>query len=906
MPRILSYTPSWLSRPSPGFDLFVSTKDSSSTPKNSRKQANGTNKSEEYVGPRRTIARRGTEVFVVVDNQIRWSDLSVFKDDWASLQKNESKQTQENPEAEQSYRIFEIPVSERIRQLSISPNGQFLAIATSHTIRVAILPSSTAFEENKGKPIKPKTHTLGPTTHVLSQPPVVSLLWHPCSANGSCLVTVTVEAAIRLWELDRTNRWSFNEPSFALDLRKLQDAQSQEDIVTPRRVNESKGFSADAGDMEIVSACFGGTGLPDESAWSAMTLWTVTNEGDAYAICPLLPSKWQPTSTQLPSLSAAAVTRTATQVSDDAMLEEVKLSQKDQYDWLSEIDAQVPFLITREDNMAVNDAVYSRPKTPGPVPRLQGPFRLAAGSLIDFLDVSDIYVIAPKMDTEELMLGEDNASEQGLQEETDGASATVICFLTTDGRVYIFLDLEGVEGSWLPAKAPKQPLATPAEAPELILLEALETLDPVDAADDEWPTFSRDPFSRYSFFTTHNRGVHFFSLSRWITRLEEELQNSNTAGTDFRLKVLRETMGTLRERILHLGQDRFCNMEGESSPSATACVALYDSDLGYFLLTATENNSHPHAASLDLPKSVLMKSEAGFDDYETPYAYPEDASSTLFTTHIARSAYEPSSAFWKGSSLLSLTDDKTVPAHRRHMTQQEIRLSSTTLDVMTNAHRLISGETQVIRMAAADLFNRCERMMKELEEQITRVRETLSLAEDLEQGDQDENGYGDEGRGQKGNGRLEDRVQRAKDRQANLAERMKLLRRKVGKLRGRELSDREKEYIKELEQLERALEKREDDEDNAESPRRKKGSAEPYWQRYGEVRGLSQELVQKAKKMGAKRGDEQKKVERDEWSVPNEVRRKKVEQVQEMLERESALVDAVQGRLERLRVGGII
>ncbi|KAL8660429.1 MAG: hypothetical protein Q9202_006556 [Teloschistes flavicans] len=904
MPRVLSYTPSWLSRPSPGFDLFVSTKDSSSTPRTSRTHTNGTNKNNEYLGPWRTIARRGTEVFVVVDNQIRWSDLSMFKDDWESLRKQESKQAQENSQIGQSYRILEVSVSERIRQLSVSPNGQFLAIATSHTVRVAILPSSSAFEENKGKPIKPKTHTLGPTTHVLSQPPLVSLLWHPCGVDGSCLVTVTAEAAVRSWELDRMNRWSFDEPSFALDLRKLQDAESQEDKIAPRRVNESRGFSADAGDMQIVSACFGGTGSPDESAWSAMTLWTVTNEGDVYALCPLLPSKWQPTATQLPSLSAAAVTRTAVQVSDDAMLEEADQSQKDQYEWLSEIDAQVPMLVAREDRAAINDAVYNRPKTPGPVPRLQGPFQLTGGSLVDFLDVSDIYVIPPKMDTEELMLGEDDASEQGLQEETDGVSATVICFLTTDGRVYLFLDLEGVEGSWLPAKAPKPPLTIPG-ARELILLEALETLDPADAADDEWPTFSQDPFSRYSFFTTHSQGIHFFSLSPWVSRLEEELQNSNTAGTDFRLKILRETVGTLRERILHLDHDRFSSMQDESSPSATACIALHDSDLGYFLLTATKNNTHPHAASLDLPKSALVKSEAAFDDYDTPYAYPEGPSSPLFTTHIARSAYEPPRVFWNGSSLLSLTD-KTVPAHRRRTLQQEVRLSPATLEVMTNAHRLVSGETQVVRTAAADLFNRCERMLQELEEQITRVRETLSLAEDLEQGDEDENDDGGEDGGHKGKGRLEDRVSKAKDRQAKLSERMKNLRRKVGKLGGRELSEREKEYVKELEQLERAVEKSEGDEDQAKSPRRKKGSAELYWRRYDEVREMSQELVERAKKVGAQRGDEQKKAEKDEWSIPNEVRRRKVEQVEGMLERESALVDAVQARLERLLVGGMI
>ena len=55
MPKILSYTPAWLSRPSSGFDLF-SSKVKSSTPSTS-----------DFIGPRRTIARRGTEIFVVVD-----------------------------------------------------------------------------------------------------------------------------------------------------------------------------------------------------------------------------------------------------------------------------------------------------------------------------------------------------------------------------------------------------------------------------------------------------------------------------------------------------------------------------------------------------------------------------------------------------------------------------------------------------------------------------------------------------------------------------------------------------------------------------------------------------------------------------------------------------------------------
>ncbi|KAL8726290.1 MAG: hypothetical protein Q9181_006114 [Wetmoreana brouardii] len=900
MPKILGYTPSWLSRPSPGFDIFASTNERTplTTSNGTRSQANGSSKAQEYLGPRRTIAHRGTEVFVVVDNQVRWSDLSVLKDEWEPSRKQDVKQTGADAEGGQSYRVLRAPISEQIRQLSVSANGQFLAIATSHTVHVAILPASSAFEENTASPIKLKAHTLGPTTHVLSQSPVVSILWHPCGVNGTCLVTVTAEAVVRLWELDRSNRWSFDSPSLAIDLQKLDAATSQTDDVAPRRMDDTREFSADIGDIEVASACFGGSGSPDESAWSAMTLWVATNDGDVYALCPLLPSKWQPTATQLPSLSAAAMTWTAAQPPAESVADDEKHTQNCQYEWISDIDAQVPLLVAREDDISVNDTIYNRPRRPGSIPRLQGPFQLSSGSLTDFLDVSDIRVIPPKMDTEELMLGEDDDSEQDLQEENGGLSAAVACLLTTDGRVHLFLDLDGVEAQWLPAKAPKNPAPSP-EPSELVLLEALDTLAPENVSENEWPTFSPDPFSRYSFFTTHSQGVYFFSLDPWINRLEEELQNTTTAGTDFRFKVLRETAMTLRERILGFDQDRFSSDYARSSHFATACVVFHDSDLGYFLLTSTDCNAQPHAATLDLPKSAIIKAETPFDDYySNPYAYPED--DALLTSHIARSAYEPPSTFWNTSSLLSLTV-KTVPAHRRRTLTEEIRLSAATLDLMTNAHRLVSRETHVVQTAAADLFNRCERMVRELEEQIRKVREITFLADELENGGGDDDAGDVEGSGI-ARQRLEGRVQKARDRQKGLEERTKGLKRKISKLGGRELSEREKEYLRELEGLERAVQQPEGEQDDWKV--QKGRSIEPWWRRFEEVKGLSKDLVERANEVGQK-GDEQKRSEQDGWAIPNEVRKRKVEQVQWMLERESALVDAVQMRFERLAVGVI-
>jgi nucleoporin NUP82 len=75
-----------LSRPSPGASLFTS-KTPQALPS---KSENGADKKEYYEGPHRTLACRGLEVFVVVDNQIRWSDLSTLQSQWQAHSKPKS------------------------------------------------------------------------------------------------------------------------------------------------------------------------------------------------------------------------------------------------------------------------------------------------------------------------------------------------------------------------------------------------------------------------------------------------------------------------------------------------------------------------------------------------------------------------------------------------------------------------------------------------------------------------------------------------------------------------------------------------------------------------------------------------------------------------------------------------
>lgn len=81
MPKVKSYSAAWLSKNAPGHALFEPSSEASrsralSEPYSSKKKS--------VAGPRRTIARRGTEVFVAVGREIRWGDLAYLKDEWTS------------------------------------------------------------------------------------------------------------------------------------------------------------------------------------------------------------------------------------------------------------------------------------------------------------------------------------------------------------------------------------------------------------------------------------------------------------------------------------------------------------------------------------------------------------------------------------------------------------------------------------------------------------------------------------------------------------------------------------------------------------------------------------------------------------------------------------------------------
>lgn len=105
MPQIVDYAPAWLSRPSPGASFFsVAGADRTNSPaKHSRNLSDGNTRNETpYEGPLRILARRGNEVFVVVDNQIRWAKLTSLKDEWHQEVRKNRRDASRGREAEKN------------------------------------------------------------------------------------------------------------------------------------------------------------------------------------------------------------------------------------------------------------------------------------------------------------------------------------------------------------------------------------------------------------------------------------------------------------------------------------------------------------------------------------------------------------------------------------------------------------------------------------------------------------------------------------------------------------------------------------------------------------------------------------------------------------------------------------
>ncbi|KAK6865560.1 hypothetical protein PG995_002088 [Apiospora arundinis] len=839
MPKVKAYTPAWLSRPSPGHQIFAP---SAGEPRpspysSSRSDVNKT-------GPRRTIAQSGSQVFVAVGKEIRWADLIELKEKWQD----------KDVRGRSDFRIK--------REDSNGPDANDLLDAA---------------EQDGYVGFRPKSWTLGPTTHVFDRSAVASAIWHPLGVNGSALVTVTTDAVVRVWELSPSDRWSFDKSTLTIDLKKLADGTSLDQNFAPSNDASGRNFSADSFEMDVASAAFAGRG---SGGWSSMTLWVAMGQGDVYALCPLLPSRWSPPPTLIPSLSVAIVGNLAAIEDDPGVSPSAKLLAQQQLDWMSDLDNQEPV----EVDGPLGEPL-PKPSRPGVVPKLQGPFDLELSvDAEDDMDIelTDIFVIGQKLDTDELMMGEDEELEVDDIDQ-EGLSLNVICLLSSSGQLRICLDLEGVQAKWLPPKNRVREITRSSDEEDdctLLTFQTLDTLKSMEMTSDGWPMFSPDVTSRYSFYVTHPTSITYLSLSPWVFRLESELRGESQSGLDFRMDVLVRGQTSTRER-LYTSQG-----QGEEYLPLAAAVAIRDPDLGYFILSATP--FEPIAVVFETPE----------DEFEairsvSPMVHQEvDVKPLDF--YEPRPTFQPPHIFERSSALPDLLEKLRTSRHKA-IVNQEVRLSPVTLQVFTDVHQLLSEETHGLGAATSELFRRLESLQHELRQQITKAHEVKARVEAITGDDQAENEAPESSKAS-----VERRLEAAKQRSSALNQRLEKMRKTVSKATSRELSDKERAWVNEVNALDASLHGT--DARTTEGPARLKHLGK----RYDEAKALRDDLVPRAEKLAKPDADREdgSTTSTPDLRIPSELRKAKLKQVQSLLERESALVDAVKSRLEKMAVSG--
>ncbi|KAK4961924.1 hypothetical protein LTR10_002417 [Elasticomyces elasticus] len=861
MPRLLAQQPPWLARSTPGHTFFHSPSTTTTPP---------------------PLAHRGTEIFLSANNELRWTSTSHLQNG-------------------KPHRILKHSIPLPITHLSVSPSGDLLAISTQHTCHIALLPASSHLHSNDTSPLKLKTHQIGPTDHVLEQSPLASTIWHPLSPTGNCLVTVTRDACVRLWELETNNRSTFSEPSLAVDLKKLANATSTHADFSASKYGVSTGFSPDEIEMLVASSCFGGSGHENENGWSSMTLWIAMSEGDVYALCPLLPKRWRAPPTLLPGLSTSVVSKLrALSTVDAEETDREKRVVEQQCKFLAEVDGQEALVLPTtgydEDGYEMME-VYTRPTKPGAVPKLQGPFYM--GEDVDGGEITDIFVMAAKMDGEDVYDEDDDEYGDGVDEGEEGLSVGVVCLATSNGKVHVCLDLEGVEAEWLPSKRSRSFTPDDDDGEKSLLL--FETIDLSSGSTAEvYPMFTPSPVGRYEIFLTTPSGVWNLDLSPWTTNLEAELASASDAGIGFRLKMLLESSKTAVERVVTI-------LDAGDGGASTAIAVLDDEGDGYTVLT-TAGGGRPYASVLALP---VRTEHAYAPDKEYDYA-ATTTGGTLAGTET-RAPYEPAQIFYQASALPQLlrtaTEKKLLgPGGDKG---REVRFSPATLQVMTEAHRIMASETHRLAEGTADLVRRLERMLAELREQVRRVREVGGKVEDVVGGTEG----GVDGEGMTGRAGIEARAQKAEDRTKRLGERVEKLRGRMSGLGGRQLSVKEKAFAAEVERVEKTLGNAPTPEapvnpsalvhmENSEVERREheEGRDGTLTGRFEAVRELRDQLVAEVEESIAAQGATDESSQ-GKGVVGGGFRGRRLEAVWALLEREGALIEGMEGRLARLGAG---
>lgn len=410
------------------------------------------------------------------------------------------------------------------------------------------------------------------------------------------------------------------------------------------------------------------------------------------------------------------------------------------------------------------------------------------------------------------------------------------------------------------------------EVPEHDLLIA-ETIELIEGEQSSYnQSISPDIHTDFSFFVSHASGVFYVSMEPWVRKLETELSIPQVEGADFRIQRLLEAADSVVEK--HLS----CKNSGKfAEQDVTSCVSIENGDIGYLLLTSVHNE--PQAAFLDAPEYGLPSEEemAAYMNVSAPQT-------------DAREAWHPPKELYEPINLLGSID---IPARHRASMKEDIKLSPSNLELLMNIHRVLSVKTNRLQYAVSDLFNRATRLQAEFHDQAWRTVEITSKIDAVTGNDEatSENGsvYG--------TGQIEERLERVRTKQDEINQRYEKLRNKMARIGTSELSEKEANFKEELITMEGALDK-----SSSTLTEDVDGSHVAAWKRIEKLKALQKDLQGQVESAAKESASQETRPRAGSMNVPSHSRKHENEQIQELLDRITVLVEAATQRLQTMGV----
>ncbi|KAJ2385776.1 hypothetical protein H4S02_004167, partial [Coemansia sp. RSA 2611] len=476
---------------------------------------------------------RDTDLFVAVGREVRWISLKACKDAYVRSESKRAglrggddagKSAEARLEAVPWYRLGCEALSFDISRLAVNMSGKLLAVVGTHQVAVVVLPAATgrptggAFkaaraetgEQSTGVWVDCRSMLLGenaPTRRhseaaaSSARTRVVDVLWHALSTRDAHLLVLQANGAVRMFDV-------------------TEDADVPEQTLSLF----DSGFTM----SRAVGFCMGGT-----AGWARMTLYVLTNTGELFSLCPVVPKRC--------SL-------------DRAWLEDLlEAAEMDVREWVAEEYEASSYIYTPPELVAARAAVRWLDQlleldSAGSADRM---LLTLPTSLLQPAAVQGPYLFQPEPVSASGYCSDSSGADSDAGQDADcdpddacdvlhmetGMGVSLVAIAYCDAHVEVFADLEPVIGRWADAPHTRNLPVLAALASADLTVQPLAGLTKA-ATQPGLVGLVADPLRPGVFYALHVHGVHRMDMRGWTRLLERAVGLSSESGRSAALEQL--------------------------------------------------------------------------------------------------------------------------------------------------------------------------------------------------------------------------------------------------------------------------------------------------------------------------------------------------------------------------------